>query len=153
MTGTDIDLRVAGRNSPVVTRAKDRLAMEIAVERSWRDAVEVLSKGDRTASKRWRRRFLRWAQEEDFQRMLTGYMKAVELLETPETLRALYRRAVKGNIPAIKLALESSGYHNPRVQHEHSGEVSITIKNAPRPVRTADHTEADAPVIDADVVE
>jgi hypothetical protein len=126
MTGTDIDLRVAGRNSPVVTRAKDRLAMEIAVERSWRDAVEVLSKGDRTASKRWRRRFLRWAQEEDFQ---------------------------KGNIPAIKLALESSGYHNPRVQHEHSGEVSITIKNAPRPVRTADHTEADAPVIDADVVE
>jgi hypothetical protein len=64
------------------------------------------------------------------------------MLGTPSIAGALVRRASKGNVPAAKLAMEASGFHNPRVKHEHTGDIKVTIDNAPRP-----------PVVEDDVVD
>lgn len=53
---------------------------------------------------------------------------------------ALTRKAKAGRVDAIKLLFEASGFHNPRVSHEHSGEVTINVK-MPRPDFAATHTE------------
>jgi hypothetical protein len=80
--------------------------------------------------------------------------KAMLMIHTPEIAEALIRRASKGNIPAIKLAMEASGFYNPRTEHHHSGKIEIELKGIPRPARTVDEDNAaDAPVYDADVVE
>jgi hypothetical protein len=64
-------------------------------------------------------------------------------------VHALGARAGRGRVDAIKLLLEATGVHNPRVQHEHSGEIKIKL-DLPRPAY-ADANGAD--VVDADVVE
>jgi hypothetical protein len=60
------------------------------------------------------------------------------------TTRALAGRAARGRVDAAKVVLEASGFHNPRVKHEHSGEINIKL-SIPRP------KAVDVP--DADVVE
>jgi hypothetical protein len=148
MTSTDIDLRVAGRDSPAVARAKDILAAELAWTSNRTEIVERLSGGDPEKAKRWRQRLRTWANEPDFQQLIAQYVHGMQILDMGPIIRALTRRAEKGNIPAIKLAMESSGYYNPRVQHEHSGDISITIRNAPRPAPTEDTA-----IVDAEIVE
>ncbi len=150
MASTDLDLRIPGRDSPVVRRAKDLLAMELAWDGNPEEAIERLAKGDPAKAKRWRRRMVIWATDPEFQEMIGQYAKAMQVLHTLPTLRALHRRAMKGNIPAIKLAFESSGFHNPRVQHEHSGDIQITLKGIDRPTVVDDHQE---PIVDAEVVD
>lgn len=61
---------------------------------------------------------------------------------------ALIKRGQRGRPDAIKLAFEASGFHNPRVKHEHSGDIKISL-DMPRPARVDD----DADVIDAEVVD
>lgn len=63
---------------------------------------------------------------------------------------ALTRKARAGRVDAIKLLFEASGLHNPRVQHEHSGEVNIKV-SIPRP--DVAKTHAEDPIVDADVVD
>lgn len=70
------------------------------------------------------------------------------LVDLVPATKALGRRAKKGRPDAIKLLMEASGFHNPRVKHEHSGDIKVTI-DMPRPTRV--ETEDD--VVDADVVE
>lgn len=60
----------------------------------------------------------------------------------PKMTEALARRGKRGRVDAIKLAMEATGFHNPRIQHEHSGEVKITL-NVPRPSPVEDVTDAD----------
>jgi hypothetical protein len=67
----------------------------------------------------------------------------------PEVTHAVARRGSKGNIPAAKLAMEASGFHNPRMDHHHSGKIEIELKGVPRPAATVDEDH----VVDADVVE
>ena len=52
----------------------------------------------------------------------------------PAVTDALIRRAERGRPDAIKLMWEAMGFHNPRVQHEHSGDIEIRL-TVPRPVR------------------
>lgn len=61
---------------------------------------------------------------------------------------ALVRRAGRGRPDAIKLLFEASGFHNPRVKHEHSGEVAVKVTFT-RPALP--HLEEHVP--DADVIE
>lgn len=72
--------------------------------------------------------------------MMMGLIPATE---------ALTRRAAKGRPDAIKLLYEASGFHNPRVKHEHSGDIKITLESVPRPTFQSD----DDDVVDADVVD
>jgi hypothetical protein len=61
--------------------------------------------------------------------------------------QALVTRASRGRPDAIKLLYEASGFHNPRVKHDHSGEIQIKLV-MPRPKFDADATVADAEVVD-----
>lgn len=79
---------------------------------------------------------------------LAGRAKVEMMLGLGPASRALVRRASAGRPDAIKLLFEASGFHNPRVRHEHSGEVTIKV-DMPRPKFT-DEQEA---VTDAEVVE
>jgi hypothetical protein len=63
--------------------------------------------------------------------------------------RALVGRGARGRVDAIKLIYEASGFHNPRVQHEHSGEINIKL-DVPRPSYEDTRSEE---VTDADVVD
>ena len=66
---------------------------------------------------------------------------------------ALVRRASRGRPDAIKMLWSATGFHNDKVQHEHSGDIAITVKVA-RPTRVVDRTALDDPsIVDADVVE
>lgn len=151
MTSTDLDLRIPGRDSPAVRRAKDQLAYLLIFESTPQELVEKLAKGDHRKAMKWKKRMLRWAMDPEFQEMMTMYAKAMQVLELGPILRALHRRAGRGNVPAIKLALEASGFHNPRVQHEHSGDIQITLKGIDRPQPVDDNQ--DDVVVDAEVVE
>lgn len=63
---------------------------------------------------------------------------------------ALTRRAAKGRPDAIKLLYEASGFHNPRVKHEHSGDININLNAMPRPARVV---EDDDDVVEAELVD
>jgi hypothetical protein len=85
--------------------------------------------------------------DEELQADLAAAGHAAVMEQIPEVTKAVVRRAIKGNIPAAKLAMEASGFHNPRVKHEHTGDIKVTIDNAPRPPVVQDD------VVDAEVVE
>jgi hypothetical protein len=79
------------------------------------------------------------------------------ILALPGITEALIKRAQRGRPDAIKLIFEASGFHNPKMQHEHSGEVDLRIVQVPRPA-PVDNTpnarpQIDEPIVDAEVVE
>lgn len=135
--------------------AKIRRAQSIFLETmidgqmDYREVAQKLSKGDKKKAKRWRQRWRHWvAYDGEFQDVLAALTMAEMRSSLPGINAALVRRAAKGNVPAIKLALEASGFYNPRVEHEHKGDISITIRNAPRPDRVEDDIVADAEVVE-----
>jgi hypothetical protein len=75
----------------------------------------------------------------------------------PDMTEAMVKRAKRGRTDASKLAMEISGFHNPRVDHKHSGDIKITLATAvPRPTRSSEATigkELEEGIVDADVVE
>lgn len=82
------------------------------------------------------------------QEILAANLQAELILNTGSHIKALNRTARNGRVDAIKLAFEASGFHNPRTEVNHSGEVQITIKGLPRPAPVEDDTIADATVIE-----
>jgi hypothetical protein len=111
------------------------------------ELAKKLSKGDKAKAKALRRKFRKMADKDPLLRMAiynrarSGIINAV-----PGTVEAVRKRAQRGRMDAAKVILEASGVHNPRVQHEHSGEVQVTI-NMPRPKL------GDTLIPDVDVVE
>lgn len=63
--------------------------------------------------------------------------------DLPAAAAALMRRAKTGRPDAIKLAFEASGMWSPRQQHDHTGEIKITLQGVPRPERVEDITDAE----------
>jgi hypothetical protein len=96
--------------------------------------------------------------DEEFQGMVMGEARGTMIEGLPVATQALVKRAARGRPDAIKLLFEASGFHNPRVKHEHSGDISISL-NMPRPApvdnQTAGEAQAleDGTIIDAEVVE
>lgn len=67
----------------------------------------------------------------------------------PAVTRRMNKRAkATGRMPEVKLAYEASGFHNPRVKHEHSGDITIKL-DIPRPAPVPNEEE----VVDAEVVD
>lgn len=64
------------------------------------------------------------------------------MLALPQAARALGQKAGRGYENAIKLLFEASGFHNPRIRHEHSGDIKITL-DIPRPTFEGSVTDAD----------
>jgi hypothetical protein len=122
--------------------------------------AEKMAKGDKQKAKIWRQKIRRWAASDPIiQTYIGDGTKGTIILGLPTASQALVKRASRGRVDAIKLMFEASGFHNPRVQHEHSGDIKVTI-DIPRPERVDERPgnnsaegPADETVVDADVVE
>lgn len=99
-------------------------------------------------AKRIRRHYRELMQRPEVQALIAQQAQATLIGGIPGITEALVRKARTGRVDAIKLAFEASNFHNPKVNHEHSGEVRITL-DIPRPERVEDEMH----VVDADVVE
>lgn len=96
------------------------------------------------------------ATDEEFQMAVALAAKGQMLLALPGITEALIKRAKRGRPDAIKLIYEASGFHNPRMQHEHTGEIDLRIVQVPRPTPVDNEIrprQLDQPIVDADVVE
>src|SRR3982751_3620137 len=110
------------------------------------DIARKLAKGDKVKAREWRHRIRYWMRENQTFRDHLGLDGRIEAMGmTGMAVHALGRRAQRGRVDAIRLAFEVSGFHNPKVQHnhEHSGTIDINLKMGGRP----------EPVVDAEVVE
>lgn len=94
------------------------------------------------------RRLIR--SDTDFQQRVAMRAQEEMLVGLGPTIRGLLRRSSRGRTDAAKLILEASGFHNPRVKHEHSGDIKVSI-DMPRPKAVESESGEDIP--DADVVE
>jgi hypothetical protein len=137
------------RKSEAVERAQAVFLDSLADGKNYKEIAEQLAKGDPRKAKNWRQRFRNWViRDEEFAQQLAAVSHAEVVLGTPSIAGALVRRASKGNIPAAKLAFEASGFHYPRVKHEHTGDIKVTIANAPRPPEVVDEQVSDAEVVE-----
>ena len=111
-----------------------------------RQIAERIGGSDMAERKRWRTRIRHWMSDDPAFRAALGLAAKTQHMEDllPATI-ALGRRASRGRVDAIRLLYESSGFHNPKVQHnhEHSGSIDIRLTMGGRP----------EPVVDATVVE
>lgn len=105
---------------------------------------------DESAQRKFKRRLHKFAvRDEEFQRLMYEKAQANLILGLGIAAEALSRRAGSGYTPAVKLIMEATGFHNPRVRHDHTGEVKVTI-DIPRAPELAGEA---GQVVDADVVE
>lgn len=74
------------------------------------------------------------------------------LQEFPAIMDALVKRGLRGRVDAIKLIMEVTGVHSPRVDHKHSGQVELVVTTVPRPAN-ANRELDEGGVVDAEVVE
>jgi hypothetical protein len=71
-------------------------------------------------------------QNKEYQALKAAEVKGHLLSDIDGIASGLLRRARTGRPDAVKLALEVTGIHNPRMQHEHSGDIAIHLE-LPRP--------------------
>jgi hypothetical protein len=105
---------------------------------------------DRHNRKDFQRRILDLAAHNtEFQHAFATQGRAELILMLPRIARRLAQRAAHlGKAPDVKLVFEASGFHNPKVNHEHSGDVNIRLV-IPRP----ELPSSDQDVVEAEVVE
>jgi hypothetical protein len=58
--------------------------------------------------------------------------KGQMLLDLGPAVEAVGKRAKRGRMDAARVVMEATGFHNPKVKHEHSGDINIKIE-MPRP--------------------
>lgn len=112
------------------------------------EIAKVLGK-DRRSQKVWRRRIWAMLEGEELDPLINRRAHAVMKAGLIPMIERLTERAIHlGKPDAIKLIFEASGFHNPKVKHEHSGDISISL-NLPRPPQPK-HVDAEA-VVEEDV--
>lgn len=113
------------------------------------EIARKLAKGDPKKAQAWRKRIRNWTYSDArFTTELAQKYKAQTMMEAVSAAPAVGRRARRGRVDAWKALNEVSGLHNPRMTHEHSGEVSIKLI-MPRPPEVSNNDQ----VVDAEVVE
>lgn len=106
---------------------------------------------DKHGRRLMRRRLTYWlANDQDFQQRIADRARAELISGVGPAARALQGRAGRQGKPdAVKLLFEASGFHNPKVQHDHKHSGGVEIKlTMPRPERTKDEDIVDADVVD-----
>jgi hypothetical protein len=109
---------------------------------------------DPVEQKAWRQRIRNMIRNESATMAAAVNQVANEqmMMDLPAAVSALGRRAKKGRPDAIKLLFEASGFHNPKVKHEHSGDINVNL-NVPRPSMEKVQNLEDPNIVDAEVVE
>lgn len=99
------------------------------------------------------------AEDPEYQSMRSAQAQGAMVHAVPPVAEAVIKRAMRGRTDAAKLIFEASGFHNPKVKHEHSGDISISL-NMPRPPAVendivGDPAQAleDGAIVDAEVVD
>lgn len=108
---------------------------------------------DRIKRQKLRRKLWRLIQRDArIQSALAERAKAELVLGVAPASERLAKRSRRlGKPQEVKLLFEASGFHNSRVQHEHTGDIKISL-DMPRPERLSVDPE-DEEVIDAEVVD
>ena len=132
-------------------RLREKVAALIADGIDPPEIARKIAKGDERKAKTWRHKIRLWAAHDEYFRALLHSHAMGTLVEglNPATA-GISKRAGRGRIDGAKLLLEATGFHNPRVDHKHSGDIKIKL-DIPRPVRA--HEQDDPAIVDADVVE
>jgi hypothetical protein len=115
-----------------------------------------LAKGNKVLYKKLRYRMKTMWSYDYIQYAVQERVRAMAMAGMVASMPALVRRAQRGRIDAIKFLGELSGVHNPKVSHEHSGDVNLRFIAMPRPDQaTVDQTQPqlEEPVVDAEVVD
>lgn len=114
------------------------------------DIARTLAHGDEKKRKKYATKLRSMVRNDRIlQRALIERGQMNLLTAVPMASVAIGKRAAKGRMDAAKFVMEATGVHNPRVRHEHSGEVRVSL-DLPRP------KFAEAKVIeidDAEVIE
>lgn len=100
------------------------------------------------------------AEDQEYQSMKAAAAQGAMIESVHPVAEAVIRRGKRGRVDAAKLIFEASGFHNPKVKHEHSGDISISL-NMPRPPAVENDivgeqpalASTDGPIVDAEVVE
>lgn len=122
-------------SSPTTTAAhRETIALMLAGGITHTEIARRLAPKDLKRQKIIRNYIRRTAfTDKEFREQVAQKIKAVALLDMGAAVQSLIQRAIDTGRPdAVKLALELTGVHAPRVEHEHSGEVAISF-NLPRP--------------------
>lgn len=130
------------KSKALVTKNKDgllpwqeRIAWELIDGKGVGAIARAMAPNDKVRQKSLREKIRRLGRQEDFQNFIGEMSKVGTIMAVPSTVEAVARKARAGRVDAAKLIFEASGFHNPRIQHDHGGEVVISIRNAPRPER------------------
>lgn len=139
------------KSSVVSDRAKE-VILECAARGMRPPEIAKLITKDKKRQKVWRARIWNVIKTDaKFQADLAARAQAEMALDLVPSVKRLGKRASRlGKPQEVKLLAEMSGFHNPRMQHEHSGEISIKL-DIPRPARLS--VDDDEITVDAEVVE
>jgi len=108
---------------------------------------------DRKQRKHLRKKIWRWLEgNPHLQQAIAVRAQAQMASDLVPAGQALGKRAKRGRPDAIKLLYEASGFHNPRVKHEHSGDIKISLE-MPRPKQVGPPVDSNEDVVDAEVVD
>lgn len=136
-----------GKPADVATQAQvDAIVAALSVGLTPYQLAKKLHPHDRSSRRVAARRLEAIALNDDrVGEQLMAQVRFTMLAGLGPATRALVSRASSRNVQAIKLLYEATGVHNPRVKHEHSGEISIKF-DIPRP--TFEGSMADADVVE-----
>lgn len=140
------DLKTDSSPSSTLNPTLEKLTDLIATGITPGEAARKLAKGDKKKAQRYRALFRNHMYRADVQDAIKRKAEAEVIGGLGVAVQGAIKRARRGRMDAVKWIGEATGFHNPKVQHEHSGDVSIHI-NIPRPERE------EQPAIEAEVVE
>lgn len=141
-------------NLPEPTRLHIAIIDRLEKGQSIQGMAVELAKGDKAKARRYREKLRRMlAKDPILKRAIMERSRDTLVAGLPGAMQAAVKRSHRGRMDAVRFVSESTGFHNPKVKHEHSGEVKITV-NVPRPKFADTESVADDMAIeDADVVE
>lgn len=134
------------------TAYKTKVAQLLVQGHTVYQIAKRVSNGDKRLASQLRNRIYYMAgSDEEFQRIFATVLRGKASAEgLPTAVAGQIKRSQRGRTDAAKLIMELTGFHNPKVSHEHSGDINIKL-SLPRPELPED---ADQPqVVDAEVVE
>ena len=106
--------------------------------------AQKLARGNTKRRKLWLARIWRALESDRLLHDRIARRAQAELaLALPAAAAGLARRSSGGRPDAVKLVFEASGFYNPKVNHNHSGEVTIRLEGIPRPPRRVDAEVSD----------
>lgn len=126
------------------------IADQIAAGRKPGEIARRLAPNDSRKRKYWRSRIRNMLYDDpNLALALSKRAKASALTDLVPAVEAMGSRARRGRMDAVKGIMETTGFHNPRVKHEHSGDIKLTLE-IPRPSLNG---EAETEATDAEVVD